>query len=127
MAISVVEINEILTGWAAISPPIENFTVEHILEKAGLGLEDYDEVFNFLMRMRDYIVIPKKILLCPDNHKCHEFDLEDPIDPEEIYDCWCGEEDFDPEHVIITFNFTDEFREGSLKKKKYLNNRLQPA
>jgi hypothetical protein len=118
MALSIMKVNEILGELAANTPPIIDFTVEHILSLADLDMSHYDELFKYLMRMDGYIVIPKKILLCPNNHKCDEFSLDEPVDFEEIFNCPCGEEDFEPDNIIIVFNFTGQFKEESLKKKQ---------
>jgi hypothetical protein len=123
MALSIMKVNEILGELAAITPPIIDLTVEHILSTADLDFSHYDELFKYLMRMDGYIVNPTKIVLCPNNHKCDEFSLEEPVDLEEIFNCPCGEEDFEPDNIIIVFNFTEQFKEESLKKKRIFVNR----
>lgn len=121
MALPFYEINETLAQWASNTPLILDFTVENILYANGLSSDGYDEVYRFLMGKVGFELIAKKIILCPNNHKCDEFLLDEPVD-EDYFDCHCGEIDFEPENFLLAFSFTDGFRNGALKKK--INYRL---
>ncbi|GGD12799.1 hypothetical protein [Pontibacillus salipaludis] len=118
MSVSYTEINEILSRWAANDPPIEDFTVENVLSTLNISNDRYEDVLRFLMNKEGFELVPLKMLLCPENHKGKTFHLNDPINEEEIYDCWCGEEDYyNPDNVVLVFNFTDDFKSDALKKK----------
>ena len=123
MAIPILRINEILTEWASLTPPICDFTTENVMNAANIEFSSYAEVFNYLTRLDGYILIPSKIILCPNNHKGESYPLDAEIDFEEVYDCDCGEEDFPPTDFLIVFNFTKDFIEQSLKKNKQVTNR----
>ncbi|EWG12707.1 hypothetical protein [Cytobacillus firmus] len=132
MKVPTLYINEILTDWAKMTPPIMDFTVENVLYAANLGDEYYDIVFNYLVAVDGFIVRAKKILLCENNHKCQEFLLDEPIDEEEIYECDCSEEELDHSNILIVFDFTQSFiqesKDSSVKKKaNYQNRHLQLA
>lgn len=124
MGLSYYEINNILSRWAANSPSIMDFTVENILNAMGLEDSYYDAVFKYLMSKNGFELVAKKILLCPNNHKCDEFLLDEPVE-EEYFDCLCCEEnDFEPENFILAFSFTDEFIRDALKKKTKISREL---
>jgi hypothetical protein len=128
--IPTIKINEILTEWASKTPPLTDFTIENVLHAVGAGEELYDSVFKYLTRLDGYIVKAKKILICENNHKCEEFALDEPIDEEEIYECWCSGDELDHGNILIVFDFTDSFiEESKLQKKKVTNlaKSLQPA
>ncbi|PON02007.1 hypothetical protein BJH90_04500 [Bacillus halotolerans] len=112
------DINSVLSKWAANDPPIEDFTVENVLFAIGVNNDSYDLVLRYLMSKRDFELIPKKMLLCPNNHKVQSFDLEEDI--EDYFDCICGELDFvpEPENFLLVFEFTDSFISQCQKKKK---------
>ncbi|MGC1137812.1 hypothetical protein V7E39_09640 [Bacillus sp. B38] len=112
------DINNVLSKWAANDPPIEDFTVENVLFAIGVNIDSYDFVLKYLMSKRDFELIPKKMLLCPNNHKIRSFDLEEEID--DYFDCFCGELDFipEPEHFLLVFEFTDYFITQCQKKKR---------
>ncbi|WKA57145.1 hypothetical protein QWY16_11600 [Planococcus shenhongbingii] len=67
------------------------------------------------MRKDGFELITQKIILCPNNHKNLSFSLDAPI--EEYFECFCGEEGFEPDNFLLTFKFTDNFRNEILKKK----------
>ncbi|WP_456280106.1 hypothetical protein M1D98_06260 [Bacillus sp. K7] len=121
------EINDLLTQWAANEPPIEDFTVENVLCKIGLTEESYENVLRYLMSKSGFELIPLQMLICPNGDKGQTFPLDEPIDEEEVYNCWCGEEDiYDPENLILVFQFTDDFKQNalqSIKKKKTVTKR----
>lgn len=116
------EINDLLDYWASLSPPINDFTVENIL--SGLNLDDslYEGVLDYLMRKDGFELIAQKTVLCPNNHKNLSFSLKEPI--EQYFDCFCGEEDFEPDNFLLTFKFTENFR-NELQKKKQLKPKPQ--
>ena len=122
MAIQYLLIDDILIKMAINEPSIEDFTVNNILYAVGLDQRFYLEVFRYLMTKRDYCLIPKKILLCPNNHKGETFLLSEPIDDEEQFFCWvCGENYYyNPDSTIIAFSFTQEFKEQAKKKQRRL-------
>ncbi|MBK5432010.1 hypothetical protein [Bacillus sp. TH25] len=120
MNVPALKINNILEDWAAIIPPIENFTVENVLNAAHLNQTYYEEVFKYLMRLEGFMLHPVQIILCPYNHKCHVLDFNQPIDYEEVYECWCSDEEFDPDNVLIAFQFVDAYREECKKKKRII-------
>lgn len=126
MALPYYEINEVLVRWASNTPPIEDFTVENVLFATSLNEDEYNDVFRYLMSKNKFELIAKKILLCPENHKCDEFLLEEPIE-EEFFDCHCGESDFGPENFMLAFSFTEDYRENLVKKKKEHQLNLQPV
>ncbi|EME75413.1 hypothetical protein OZL92_22400 [Bacillus sonorensis] len=115
-AVSFVDINELLTEWAANDPPIEDFTVENVMFALGVGENSYEFILRYLMSKKDFELIPKKMLLCPSNHKVQSFDLEEPIE-DEFFECVCGEIDFIPENFLLVFQFTDQFKSQCQKKK----------
>ncbi|ASB52620.1 hypothetical protein [Bacillus velezensis] len=119
-AINFLEINEVLLNWAANDPPIEDFTVENVLYAIGLSENHYRSVLKYLMTKDGYELIPKKMLLCPSNHKIQSFGLHEDIE-DELFDCYCGENDFSPENFLLVFEFTDFFKSQCQKKKKYWN------
>ncbi|WP_107841314.1 hypothetical protein [Metasolibacillus meyeri] len=122
MSLSYNKVNEILNKWASNSPSIIDFTVENVLYEMGLGDSYYENVFKYLMSKDGFEIIAKKILLCPNNHKCDEFLLSEPIE-EEYFDCYsCDENDFEPENFMLVFSFTDDFIMDALKKKSQLSN-----
>ncbi|UJA34264.1 hypothetical protein [Bacillus velezensis] len=116
------EINDLLTNWAANEPPIEDFTVENVLYSTGLTQESYEEVLRYLMSKSGFELIPLQMLICPEGDKVKTFPFDEPIDDEEVHNCWCGEEDiYDPENLILVFQFTEDFKQDallSIKKKK---------
>lgn len=117
MSLSYFEINNILSRWASNSPSIMDFTVENVLDAMGLDDTYYNQVFKYLMSKIEFELIAKKILLCPNNHKCDEFLLNEPID-DEYFDCFtCDENDFEPENFILAFSFQDDFIMDAIKKK----------
>lgn len=116
MSIPLFEINEVLYKWAANEPLIDEFTVENVLNAVGLYSTSYDEVFHYLMSKRDYELIPKKMVLCPKNHKGETFLLDESIEGD-LFDCFCGESEFEANNFLIVFSFTDAFRQGAIKKK----------
>ena len=121
MSLSYFELNGILNRWASNSPSIIDFTVENILYAMELDDSYYDKVFKYLMSKNGFELIAKKIMLCPNNHKCDEFLLDEPIE-EDYFDCpICEEKDFEPENFMLVFSFTDEFIEDTLKKKQKFN------
>ena len=125
MAIPYIEINNILEKWAANDPPIEDFTVENILASLGLPISKYEEVLKFLMRKEGFELIPMKMLLCPHNHKGPIFKLDEEIDEEEIFECFCGADYYyDPKKVLLVFNFTKDFKQDALKKKRNMSERM---
>ncbi|MCY9372226.1 MULTISPECIES: hypothetical protein [Bacillus] len=115
-AVNFVEINELLTEWAANDPPIEDFTVENVMFALRVDEDSYDFILKYLMSKKDFELIPKKMLLCPSNHKVESFDLEEPIE-DEFFECFCGEIDFMPENFLLVFQFTEQFKSQSQKKK----------
>ncbi|MGE7021975.1 hypothetical protein [Solibacillus cecembensis] len=118
MRLSYYKVNDILSRWASNTPSITDFTVENVLHSMGLDDSYYDDVYRYLMSKNGFELLAKKILLCPNNHKCDEFLLDEPID-EEHFDCYsCEETDFEPENFLLAFSFKDEFIEDALKKKK---------
>jgi hypothetical protein len=121
MKIPTLQINDILTDWAKRTPPILDFTVENVLHAARLGEEFYNDVFKYLIRMDGFMVRAKKILLCENNHKCEEFMLDEPIDEEEVYECWCSEDELGHENILIVFDFTENFIQESKEVKKKAN------
>jgi hypothetical protein len=118
MAIPFSKINNVLNEWASNNPPIMDFTVENVLYSIGLDQSAYAEVFKYLTRMDGFELIVMKTILCPNNHKGKSFLLNEPIDKEQIYECYCGEEDYEPDNLMIVFNFSDAFKEEALKKKR---------
>ncbi|AXM88474.1 hypothetical protein B379_04265 [Anoxybacillus ayderensis G10] len=116
MAISYSKISDILLNWAANDPPIEDFTVENVLYAAGLDSSHYETVLRYLMAKTGFELIPKKMLVCPSNHKIQAFDLDEELEGE-LFDCFCGESDFEADNFILVFSFTDEFKQDALKKK----------
>ncbi|KXY31114.1 hypothetical protein AT268_16375 [Bacillus cereus] len=125
MAIPYIDINNVLQKWAANDPPIEGFTVENVLASVHLPISKYEEVVDYLMRKRGYELIPLKMLLCPKNHKGPVFELDQPIDDEEIFECFCGEDYYyEPEKVLLVFNFTEDFKKEALKKKTISQERM---
>lgn len=117
MAIPFTKINRLLETWAANNPPIEDFTVENVLFEIDCGIDKYEEVLRYLMSKTNFELIPKKMILCPNNHKGPTFLLDEPIDQEEIYDCWCGAEDYyDPQNMMLVFCFTEQFKDDVKKK-----------
>ncbi|MBG9550019.1 hypothetical protein [Cytobacillus firmus] len=117
MSIPLFEINEVLYRWASNEPPVDDFTVENVLNAVGLNNSSYDEVFHYLMSKRLFELIPKKMILCPHNHKGETFLLEEEID-DILFDCHlCSEEDFEPSNLLLVFSFTDTFKEAAQKKK----------
>lgn len=118
-AIDFFKINEVLSNWASNSPPIINFTVENILYASNIDNDYYEEVFRYLMSKNGFELIPKKIVLCPNNHKGETFRFEEPVEEEE-FDCICGEENFIPDFLIV-FDFTDQFISQCKKKRNTQN------
>jgi hypothetical protein len=119
------KINDILARWAANTPPIEDFTVENVLYAAGLDSSYYEIVLRFLMSKAGFELIPKKMLVCPSNHKIQAFDLDEELEGE-LFDCFCGESDFEAEDFILVFSFTDDFKKDALAlKKKFMKNQEQ--
>lgn len=117
MVLSYLDINEILSRWASKSPPVIDFTVENVLYALNLDDSYYEKVYKYLMSKNGFEVVAKKILLCPNNHKCDEFLLNEPID-DEYFDCYsCDENDFEPENFLLAFSFTNDFIKDALKKK----------
>jgi hypothetical protein len=116
MAISYSKISDILLNWAANDPPIEDFTVENVLYAAGLDSSYYETVLRYLMSKTGFELIPKKMLVCPLNHKIQAFDLDEELEGE-LFDCFCGESDFEADNFLLVFSFTDEFKQDALKKK----------
>lgn len=115
--LSYYELNETLNRWASNSPSITDFTVENVLYAMGLDDSYYEVVFRYLMSKNGFELVPKKVLLCPNNHKCDEFLLNEPVE-EEYFDCYsCDETDFEPENFMLVFSFTDDFIKDALKKK----------
>lgn len=124
MLIPMLEINEVLYQWASNEPPIEDFTVENILNAVGLDSSFYDEVFHYLMSKRLFELIPKKMILCPQNHKGETFLLEENIE-DILFDCHlCSEEDFEPNNLLLVFSFTYNFRESAKKKKSNIKSNV---
>lgn len=123
MSIPMYEINEVLYQWAANEPPIDEFTVENVLNATGLSSSFYDDVYHYLMSKRGYELNPKKAILCPHNHKGDTFDLDEPIDGE-TFDCFCGQNDFEVINFLLVFSFTDDFRYAAIKKKSNLTHRF---
>lgn len=118
MSIPIFEINEVLYQWASNEPPIDDFTVENVLGAVGLNTSYYDEVFHYLMSKRLYELIPKKMVLCSQNHKGDTFLLEEEIE-DMLFDCHlCTEEEFEPTNLLLVFSFTENFKEAAKKKKK---------
>ncbi|MEC1628673.1 hypothetical protein [Bacillus paranthracis] len=118
MAIPYIEINNILQSWVVNDPPIEDFTVENVLASVGLPNSDYDDVLRYLMSKSGFELIPAKMLLCPKNHKGPVFPLEAPIDDEEIFECFCGEDYYyEPRRALLVFNFAEDYKKDALKKK----------
>lgn len=125
MAISYSKISDILLNWAANDPPIEDFTVENVLYAAGLDISYYETVLRYLMSKTGFELIPKKMLVCPLNHKIQAFDLDEDLEGE-LFDCFCGESDFEAEDFILVFSFTDDFKKDALAlKKKFMKNQEQ--
>ncbi|MFC5773678.1 hypothetical protein [Ectobacillus antri] len=120
MHVPALRINSILEDWATITPPIENFTVENVLYAANLDESYYGDVFKYLMRLQGYMLNAVQIVLCPNNHKCHIYKLDEPINYEEVYECWCSEDEFEPDNVLIAFQFAKEFID-ECKKKSVIN------
>ncbi|MBN6890054.1 hypothetical protein ACUXCC_005573 [Cytobacillus horneckiae] len=119
MSIPLYEINEVLYQWASNDPPIDDFTVENVLFAAGLKTSSYEEVFHYLMSKRNYELIPKKMVLCPQNHKGESYPLEEQID--ELYECHlCDEDMFEPSNLLLVFSFTENYRKAAQKKKSKL-------
>ena len=116
MSLPYFKINTVLNNWASNTPSILDFTVENVLVAVSLNNTYYDKVYRFLMSKVGFELIAKKILLCPSNHKCDEFLLDEPIE-EEYFDCNCGENDFEPENFILAFSFTEDYKSEALKKK----------
>lgn len=124
MALPFRSINKTLVRWASNTPSILDFTVENVLSAVGLNDSSYDEVFNYLMSKVGSELIAKKILLCPNNHKCDEFLLDEPVD-DDYFDCDCGERDFEPENFLLAFSFLDEFREDALRDDEFREDLLK--
>lgn len=121
MTVSYYKIIEILNRWASNSPPIIDFTVENVLYEMGLDDSHYEIVLKYLMSKNGFELIAKKILLCPNNHKCDEFLLDEPIE-EDYFDCYsCDENDFEPENFMLVFSFADDFIKDALKKKNQMS------
>ena len=120
MAIPYSKINDILLNWATNDPPIEDFTVENVLYAAGLDSSYYEIVLRYLMSKTGFELIPKKMLVCPSNHKIQAFDLDEDLEGE-LFDCFWGESDFESEDFILVFSFTDDFKKDALKKKLMKN------
>ncbi|WP_339216312.1 hypothetical protein [Solibacillus sp. FSL W8-0372] len=120
MGLSYFEINNILSRWASNSPSIVDFTVENILDALELDDTYYNQVFKYLMSKNEFELIAKKILLCPNNHKCDEFLLDEPVE-EDYFDCYsCSENDFEPENFILVFSFTEDYLKDVQKKKSQI-------
>jgi len=114
-----VEIESLLEKWAANDPSIDGFTVNNVVSAANISPLLYTQVFKYLMSRENYILIPKKVLLCPNNHKGDTYLFSEPIDLNELHHCWCGEEYyFDPGYVLITFSFTDHYKSEAKKKQQ---------
>ena len=120
MAIPYSKLNDILLNWATNDPPIEDFTVENVLYAAGLDSSYYEIVLRYLMSKTGFELIPKKMLVCPSNHKIQAFDLDEDLEGE-LFDCFCGESDSEAEDFILVFSFTDDFKKDALKKKLMKN------
>ncbi|MBW4850959.1 MAG: hypothetical protein KZY73_03055 [Bacillaceae bacterium] len=114
------DINSVLSKWAANDPPIEDFTVENVLFAIGVDDNSYELVLKYLMSKQDFELIPKKMLLCPNNHKIQSFGLEEVV--EDYFDCHCGETDFfpEPDNYLLVFEFTDCFISQCKKKNRAL-------
>ncbi|MEK4825109.1 hypothetical protein NSS71_11170 [Niallia sp. FSL W8-0951] len=124
MSIPIFEIYDVLYKWATNEPSIDEFTVENILNAVGLDYSFYEEIYRYLMSKSGYELIPKKIVLCPDNHKCDTFLLEEPIEGE-LFDCFCGQNEFEAHNLLLVFSFTDDFIENAIKKKGNFKTRVK--
>ncbi len=122
MAIPYSKITEILGVWASNDLPIINFTVNNVLEAIGENDSEYDAVLKYLLRMDGFELIGKKMLLCPDGHKGRTFLLNEPIDEEEIFHCWCEHDYYyDPDSTILVFCFSPDFIYQEKKNSKHKN------
>ncbi|WP_432355340.1 hypothetical protein [Sporosarcina sp. A2] len=118
MAFPYRRINETLVKWATNTPSILDFTVENVIFAVGLSDSDYENVYRYLMSKDGTELIAKKILLCPNNHKCDEFLLNEPVD-DDYFDCHCGKTDFEPENFLLAFSFSDEFKDDALRESDF--------
>lgn len=118
MTISIININDVLSEWASSTPPLCDFTTENVMSAAKIDPSNYKAVFNYLSRLEGFMLIPSKIVLCPNNHKGKSYGLDEEIDLEEVQECYCTDEEFSPVDFLIVFNFVDEFIDQAQKKKK---------
>lgn len=124
MSVPYSKIIDLLGRWASNELPILNFTVNNVMEAIGLSETFYDDVFKYLIRMDGFELNAKKMLLCPRGHKGRTFSLHEPIDEEELFQCWCGEHYYyEPDSTIITFCFSDGFVYEQQLKKNFKHDR----
>lgn len=124
MSLPFKKINETLFRWASNTPVILDFTVENVLYAVGLNDSSYNNVYRYLMSKVGSELIAKKILLCPNNHKCDEFLLDEPIE-EDFFDCHCGEVEFEPENFLLAFSFSEEYMEDAKREVEHSGNTLK--
>jgi len=118
MALPYVEIEEVLQQWVVNDPPIIDFTANNVLIATGLDRQQYADVFNYLLSRSPYILIPKKILFCPNNHKSESFSIDEYVEEDEVFTCHnCGvEHQADLSRMFVVFSFNEDYREQVKKK-----------
>lgn len=117
MSRPIAKINSILEHWAALTPPVIDFTVDNVLRALEYNTT-YETVMKILMAKDGLEIDAARLYLCPKNHKAYDCGLDEEIDDDDLPECSiCGLEIVnDLDHSFIVFNFSEEFIEDAKKK-----------
>lgn len=115
MTIPVIDIDDLLREWAAHDPPLEPFTLSHVIGSLELPASSRDQVWNYLLAERPWKLTMIAVSVCENDHRGELF----PIDeiPENLHDeCHiCGASYVPPAQWPVGFLFTATFVSESKK------------